>query len=185
MNRCIWTRFLCIFLLTIAPAAVSARPELDPGQLPKTTIFYLAWHGTPSGEARTANSLLALWDDADFAPVRAAMLEGMQGRSATAQKATALTREEITEYATLLDNEFVFGYLANPNPAKNPETISPSAPMTGTWNGAFFVYDRTGKQELLAKLLLHIRMSEKDAPKMSATEGNGKVICQKLQRNHR
>ena len=169
MNRCIWTRFLCIFLLTIAPAAVSARPELDPGQLPKTTIFYLAWHGTPSGEARTANSLLALWDDADFAPVRAAMLEGMQGRSATAQKATALTREEITEYATLLDNEFVFGYLANPNPAKNPETISPSAPMTGTWNGAFFVYDRTGKQELLAKLLLHIRMSEKDAPKMSAT----------------
>jgi len=169
MNRRRWTRFLCVLVLTIAPAAVLARPELDPGQLPKSTIFYFAWHGTPD-EARTANSLLALWDDADFAPVRAAMLEGMLGKPSAAQKAqTAVTREELTAYATLLDNEFIFGYLANPNPAKNPDTTSPNASMTSTWNGAFFVYDRTGKQALLAKLMLRIRMSEKDAPKMSAT----------------
>jgi len=170
MNRRTWTRFLCLLLLTIAPAAAVARAELDPGQLPKSTIFYLKWHGTPSGEARKANSLLALWDDPDFAPVRAAMLERMQGKPSSAQKTqTAVTPEEISEYVTLLDNEFVFGYLANPNAANDPETISSSAPMPSTWNGGFFVYDRSGKQALLAKLMLRIRMSEKSVPKMSTT----------------
>jgi len=169
MNRRTWTRFLCVLVLTIAPAALVAKAELDPGQLPKTTIFYLAWHGTPTGQARTANSLLALWDDADFAPVRAAMLEGMQGKPATGQHGQAsLTGEEFAEYATLLDNEFVFGYLANPSPPKNPDTISATPAMASKWNGAFFVYDRTGKEALLAKLMLRMRISQKDAPKMSA-----------------
>jgi len=31
------------------------------------TLFYLIWHGVPGAEARKANALLALWDDADFA----------------------------------------------------------------------------------------------------------------------
>src|SRR5437868_1626056 len=88
------------------------QSALDAGQLPKTTAFYLAWHGTPPAETRAANSLLALWDDPDLAPVRASMIEQMMQGSAESHKANPpLTAEEFSQYASLLDNEFVFGYL--------------------------------------------------------------------------
>src|SRR6266436_6568867 len=101
---------ILVVMLLAGPFAVFAQSSLDPGQLPKSTMFYLAWHGTPSGEARKANSLLATWDDADFAPVRAAIIEAMMRSSADLAKA-ALTSDELSQYSSLLDNEIVFGYI--------------------------------------------------------------------------
>jgi hypothetical protein len=152
-------------LLLMTPVAALAQANLDPGQLPKSTMFYLAWHGTPSGEARKANSLLATWDDADFAPVRAAIIEAMMRSSSDSAKA-ALTSDELSQYSSLLDNEIVFGYIANPSPIKSAGARS--EPPKNTWNGMFLVYDHTGKEATLAKLLLRIRMNEKDPPKISA-----------------
>jgi len=43
-------------------------------------LAYLIWRGTPAGDARKANSLLALWDDPDLAPVRAAMMNAQASR---------------------------------------------------------------------------------------------------------
>src|SRR5260370_38688562 len=78
------------------PCGVLAQSSLDPGQLPSSTVFYLAWHGTPAGEARKANSLLALWDDAEFAQVRGALIEEMMSDSDAAKKQpTSLTKDEI------------------------------------------------------------------------------------------
>jgi hypothetical protein len=131
-------------------------------------VFYLAWHGTPGGEVRKANSLWALWDDADFAPVRAAMIEKMTHKSARPEKAGApVTQEELARYASLLDNEFVVGYMGNPNPAKN--VGKPTSSQANKWNGLFFVYDRTGKEATIASLMMRGRMNEKDPPKISAT----------------
>ena len=166
MKRAKRNAFLSVVILA-APFATLAQSNLDPGQLPKSTVFYLAWHGTPSSEARKANSLLAMWDDADFAPVRAAIVAEMMRNSGDSPKAKAtLTADTLSQYAALLDNEFVFGYVANPNPAKT-ETTGRAAQHVA-WNGMFLVYDHTGKEATLAKLLLQTRMNEKDPPKISA-----------------
>src|SRR6266446_10449709 len=109
MRRAKLSAILVVMLLA-APVAVFAQSNLDPGQLPKSTAFYLAWHGTPSGEARKANSLWAIWDDANFAPVRAAIIAAMMGSSGDSPKAKGtLTTEALSQYATLLDNELVLG----------------------------------------------------------------------------
>ncbi|HEY6128119.1 MAG TPA: hypothetical protein VIW23_08050 [Candidatus Acidoferrum sp.] len=168
MKRGKFKWLLVIFAFAIAPVAASGQSNLDPGQLPKSTVFYLAWHGTPGGEVRKANSLWALWDDADFAPVRAAMIEKMTHKSARPEKAGApVTQEELARYASLLDNEFVVGYMGNPNPAKN--VGKPTSSQANKWNGLFFVYDRTGKEATIASLMMRGRMNEKDPPKISAT----------------
>jgi hypothetical protein len=164
MKPRIWTGLLTA--LAFVPVASVAQPRLDPGQLPKSTMFYVAWHGAPAGEVRKANSLLALWDDPDFAAVRAAMLgEMLRGSAESKTTQIPLSKEEFTEYASLLDNEFVAGYISDPNPKKIADAAGDS--QDGKWNGGFLVYDRTGKEATLAKLLLRARMSEKDAPKIS------------------
>jgi hypothetical protein len=158
---------ILVVMLLAAPVAVFAQSSLDPGQLPKSTTFYLAWHGTPSIDARKANSLLATWDDADFEPVRAAIIEAIMSSSADSAKArAALTRDELSQYAALLDNEMVFGCMVNPNQVKSSEAGHES--QKNPWNGMFLVYDHTGKEATLARLLLQIRMNEKDPPKISA-----------------
>ena len=169
MKRAKLNAFLTILILA-APFAASAQSSLDPGQLPKSTMFYLAWHGTPSGEIRKSNSLLAMWDDPDFAPVRAAIVaEMMQSSADSARARTNMTAETLAEYAALLDNELVFGYLTNPNPAKTNGTgngtLHDTKPIP--WNGMFLVYDHTGKEATLAKLLLQARTNEKEPPKIS------------------
>ena len=168
MDRQAFKTLLFILLILAAAPATLAQSRLDPATLPKSTSFYFAWHGTPSGEARKANSLLALWDDSDFRPIRAALIEGMLENSAASRKTSTLTPEELSEYTLLLDNEFLAGYIGNPHPAPAKTADATSAPASKPWNGLFFVYDRTGKEATLAKLLLRTRSSEKDAPKISS-----------------
>jgi hypothetical protein len=176
-----WRKILLLvagLMFAAAPRGALAQSGLDPGKLPSSTVFYLAWHGTPAGEARNVNSLLAIWDDPDFAPVRAAMIEEMMSNSASSQKTQAtLTRDELAQYASLLDNEIVIGYLPNPNAAKNAELDS----SMNKWNGAFLVYDRTGKETTLTKLLVQMRNHEKEPPEISATSIAG-IPAIKVQR---
>ena len=165
-------RKLCLFLLfalllvsSACPAA--AQAPFEPQQLPARTAFYLIWRGSPTGEARKSNALLGLWDDPDFAPVRAAMVEALMNDSKE-QKKSGPTRGEISEYATLLDNSFTFGYL--PPREKTPSKAAP-APVPGVkapvWNGMFLVYDRSGKETLLSKAALRMRTGGTEIPKLT------------------
>src|SRR2546427_11060616 len=81
---------LPIAALLCLAAANSARAQapLEPAQMSPRTLFYLIWHGVPGAESRKTNSLLALWDDADFAPVRSALAAG-GGECSAAKKTTA------------------------------------------------------------------------------------------------
>jgi len=168
MKKRPFNSILAVLILTVAPAAALGQSKLDPGALPKSTAFYLAWHGTPCGDARKANSLLALWDDADFAPLRDSMFEAILRQSPTAKKTpSALNQEELRDYTSLLDNEFIVGYIGNPHPPKPASASSTSS--SSPWNGMFLAYDRTGKEATLAKLLLRARTGEKDPPKISTT----------------
>src|SRR5260370_11043587 len=76
----------------LEPAQMSPRTQapLEPAQMSPRTLFYLIWHGVPGAAARKTNSLLALWDDADFAPVRSALAAWML--KSLAEKSTAAKR---------------------------------------------------------------------------------------------
>lgn len=155
---------LILFLALLCPDRTWAQTQapLEPAQMPPRTIFYVIWRGTPAGDARAANSLLALWDDPELAPLRAAALQNMQSSSAQDPSKPQLSREEIEQTSSLLENSFVLGYL------RKPDTRSATAKSADhPWNGMFFVYDRTGKELLLAKTVLRFRTQEKEPPQVS------------------
>jgi hypothetical protein len=167
------TSFLRNIFLALVAFLVSgtiptfAQAPLEPQQMPARTVFYLVWRGAPAPDVRKANSLLALWDDPDFAPVRSALATNMLSPSQNKTPKDKLTPSEIQEYATLLENAFAFGYLSEP--AKHAAASTPASKdaKAPTWNGMFFVYDRTGKEALLAKALLRARAQENDAPALT------------------
>lgn len=165
-----------IFLLTVVfgalPGAIAAQAPLEPSQLPARTIFYLIWRGTPATAARQTNALMGLWDDVDFAPLRAAMLDAMMSDTKKQPHQPGLSREEVAQYATLLDNPFIIGYLPQrEGPA--PRTSAPGAHPPPAWNGMFLVYDRSGKEELLSRAVLRMRASGTDIPKMTELSVGG------------
>jgi hypothetical protein len=165
-------------LLYVAGASPArAQAPLEPAQMSPRTLFYVIWHGVPGGEARKANSLLALWDDADFAPVRSAMAAGMLNSSADKPAQPKLTPEQVQEFATLLENSFTLGYVSEPMRRTLSNGAVSAEPRTPAWNGMYFVYDRTGKEMLLAKAILRLRAEEKEAPVLSqVTIGGVQVV---------
>jgi hypothetical protein len=159
-------------MCTLSCVHAAAQAPLEPARLPARTSAYLLWRGTPAGDARATNSLLALWDDPDFAPVRAAMFENMTSASDTDSSKPALTREEAEQYSTLFENAFVLGYISRPE-AKMTASAVPPQPSDRSWNGFYFVYDRTGKESLLSKAVLRMRGQEKEMPKLSEITVSG------------
>ncbi len=165
--------FVCTLILSslfLAPR-LAAQSPLEPAQMPPRTSLYLIWRGAPAGDVRKTNSLLALWDDPDFAPVRAAMFENMASANAasTSEKDAAkpgLTRAEAEQYSSLLENAFVIGYLGKPV-SKMTASGAPPKPADHPYNGLFFVYNRTGKEDLLSKAVVRMRGQEKELPQIS------------------
>jgi hypothetical protein len=155
-----------VTLWAVLTTCVRAQVPLESAQMPARTSFYLIWRGVPSGDARKANSLMALWDDPDFAPVRAAMFENATSASDKDTAKPALTREEAEQYSALLENAFVVGYLSKPN-AKTAAGTTPPKAVDHPYNGLFFVYDRTGKEGLLSKAVVRMRGQEKEVPQIS------------------
>jgi len=161
-------------LLCLAAAnPARAQAPLEPALMSPRTLFYLIWHGVPGAEARKANSLLALWDDEDFAPVRSALAAGMLNSSADKPAQAKLTPEQVQEFAGLLENSFTLGYVSEPVRRKLSNGTVSEEPRTPAWNGMFFVYDRTGKEMVLTKAILLLRMQEKEAPQLSQVNIGG------------
>jgi hypothetical protein len=167
-----------VFVLGSSPA--HAQAPLEPAQMSPRTLFYLIWRGAPAPDVRKANSLLALWDDPDFAPVRSALAAGMLSSSNEKSSEVKLTPEELGEFASLLENSFTVGYLSEPAARRhsNAAAANPGAEAKPPeWNGMFFVYDRTRKEALLAKAVQRMRAEEKEIPKLSQiTIGNVSVL---------
>jgi hypothetical protein len=156
--------FLATMIALMLPEKAAAQSPLEAAQLPARTSFYLVWHGTPAGDARKNNALMSLWDDPDLAPMRAAMVDAIMNDANKQKETPEVTREELAQIATLLDNPFTFGYLPRREAASKTAAGKAAAPA---WNGMFFVYDRTGKEELLSKTVLRMRSGDKEIPKLS------------------
>src|SRR6266436_6775388 len=88
-----------------------------------------------------------------------------------------ITPEQFQEYAGLLENSFTAGYVSAPvrrNLSNGAAVADAKAPA---WNGLFFVYDRTGKEMLLAKAILVMRENAKEPPQLSqVTIGGVQVV---------
>jgi hypothetical protein len=145
----------------------SAQAPLEPAQMPANTTFYFVWRGQPNAELRKTNSIAALWDDPGFAPVRSSVTDAILKNSGEKPTENRLSRQQIEEYASLLENAFVFGYLSDPQKKRAEASDDSSAAKTTAWNGIFFVYDRTGKEAILSKAVLSLRSSEKEVPQVS------------------
>jgi hypothetical protein len=172
MRRAFISRGLFFLLLFASPllAQQSASPApLEPSQLPARTIFYLLWRGVPPADVRHANALMALWDDPDSAPLRNSMVQALLSDTKKQKDKPALTRDELNEYAALLDNSFLVGYLPSPldQSASKPGSSASATTLAPAWNGLFLVYDRTGKEAILAKAVLRMRGAETDIPKLT------------------
>lgn len=160
---------LLFLLAVILSAPAFCQVPIDPAQLPGNISFYFFWHGTPTGDVRTNNAVYSLWDDPDFASARSAWLESFlneaQGDKATASKAK-LRGEEFSQFVTLLDNALLIGAIREPE-ALAAKRKSSQAKEVPAWNGVFFIYDRSGKEELLSKAVLRMRREEADIPKLT------------------
>jgi hypothetical protein len=179
----ILTAVMAIILLITGANPGRAQAPLEPSQLPSHTVFYLNWRGAPAPDIRKANSLLALWDDPDFAPARSALATNMLNSSLEKSPAAKLTPEEIQEYASLLENGFTLGYLSEPTKhAPTNPAASKEAKLT-PWNGMFFVYDRTGKEALLTKAILRVRAQQKDVPTLSQVTLGGVAVLKSEGKN--
>jgi hypothetical protein len=181
-------RFSSLLAIFLAAASARAQAPIDPGDLPARTIFYIVWRGAPAPAARQANSLYALWDDPGFMPVRDALAEQiLKGANEPAKQHSAmdtkrqlaapaaegqqtskrkLTRQDLDNFASLLDNGFVAGYISEPE--GRARAAASSAKSAHNWNGIFLVYDRTGKEALIEKFFLEMRQnSSKDSPQIT------------------
>jgi hypothetical protein len=157
---------LAATIFFLGASAVSAQAPLEPAQMPGNTTFYLAWRGQPNAELRKTNSIAALWDDPGFASVRSSVTDAiLKNSEQKPAENTRLTREQIQEYASLVENSFVLGYLSDPQ--KKRAEASNDSSAAKPWNGLFFVYDRSGKESILSKAVLSLRASETETPKLS------------------
>jgi hypothetical protein len=147
--------------------AAFAQAPLEASQMPANTTFYFVWRGQPSAELRKTNSIAALWDDPGFAPVRSSVTNAILKSSEEKSPEDRLTRQQIEEYASLVENAFVLGYLSDPQKKRPEASNDSSAANAKPWNGIFFVYDRTGKEAILSKAVLSLRSSEKEVPQLS------------------
>src|SRR5260370_226474 len=157
---------IAVLLCLCGPNRASPQAPFEPAQMSPRTLFYVIWRGVPGPEARKANSLLALWDDPDFAPVRSAIAANMLNSSAEKSPQRKLTSQEIEEYAALLENSFTLGYVSEAT-RRNLSTGAVAADARNpAWNGMFLVYDRTGSEALLSKTILRMRAEEKETPRL-------------------
>lgn len=158
---------LVLLLITFATTSASllAQAPIEPERLPANTLFYLLWRGAPPVSARQANALLSLWDDPELVLMRSAMIQNVAADSAR-DKSKALTQEEIEQYASLLENAFLVGYYREPAEHRPSGRVEKAAGKS-KWNGFFLIYDRTGKESVLASVLLRSRANAKQPPRIT------------------
>ncbi len=170
MRRPFLSRFLALLILFASPLfAQQSGAPLEPSRLPARTIFYLLWRGAPAAQVRQANALMNLWDDPDSATLRNSMVQALLSDAKTQKDKPALTREELNDYAALLDNSLLVGFLPRPvdQPTPKPPASASAATPAPPWNGLFLVYDRTGKEAILSKAVLHLRGAGAEIPKVT------------------
>lgn len=158
---------ICV-LTMLAGEPVEAQTAPLESRLPADTVLYISWRGTRTLDAaKSSNALLRMWNDPDFTNVRAAV--AAQAFSPSTGKAPAFGGEEAK---SLLENSLVLAALRLP-----PASLAAARkkdPMADSFAG-LFIYDRTGKQELIDRLMLQA-LGERPAPTVTRKTVHGVEI---------
>src|SRR5260370_32103233 len=105
---------IAVLLCLCGPNRASAQAPFEPAQMSPRTLFYVTWRGVPSPEATTVNSLLALREDADFAPVRSAIAAGVVRFSPEKSPRQKTTSQCIEVKPPLFRNYFTHSTMKQP-----------------------------------------------------------------------
>ncbi len=137
------SRILIAILLLAVSATAQAPPPVE--RLPKDVTFFFAWNGLGSMQKfRATNGLLRLWDDPEFATIRQILFDRAE-RDSKNQK--PLNKEELDLILDGASNPFIFGFANIPAAQKPTPKAGKNAPT-----GLFFIYDQTGKSDVVEKL---------------------------------
>ena len=157
---------LCVFL----PVSCPAQKDPFANRLPAKTWLYLDWRGTGYlGPANHTNSLLRLWADPGFAPVRDLITGQLYEGAKHNPKLSNFSSEDITELFSIFENPLAVGLVERELNAENSDSASgPKQPWRP--KGYFLVFDATGKVERLQKLYARFK-AEKTEPITSFAVG--------------
>jgi hypothetical protein len=148
--RVAFSAILLAFLFS--GGALFAQTVSIPDRLPPTAVFYLNWRGKAFlADAEKKNHVLQLLEDPGFQPVLQALATSFEN----SQKKNANTNSVVllSDILSLLDNAASVGMMlktpANGSTAPGPDSTTAGAPRHSS---VFFVYDATGKTDLIQKL---------------------------------
>lgn len=157
---------LILILGVFAPAAPAQTARIED-RLPPDTILFIKWNGSTSLKgAQSKNHLLQLLADPDFAPAEIAAAAYL-GKSLAKEKEKN-AGPQLPELISLLDNQMVVGFVMPSNAAAGSNGAATKSP-----GGFFFVYDTTGKKELLQKLNAESKTKNTGSSKYSKYEFGG------------
>jgi len=137
---------LVLFLaLLVSGSSLFAQTAPIVQRLSPNTLFYVEWRGKAFlTDAEKKNHVLQLMQDPAVAPLWiAAESHLQQGVQKNSGAAAAMI---LPDAMSLLDNPVVFGLVANPDVTKSSAPDKAASPIA-----FFFVYDTTGKTDLIQK----------------------------------
>ncbi len=163
--------FLALLLPVCAGVPLRAQDPPLESRIPARTVFYMSWRGGQAlAAARTTNSLLRLWDDPEFAPLRAALLTKLF--SSELKQAPTLNRDEL---ATLLENSMLVGVMPSSRVTSAPGARTA---QKGFESPAFLIYDRNGREKLADRLS---ELGRNEEPKPTITHSTFRGIDIEIQ----
>lgn len=146
MKTCI--RVLCAMLLSagvlLAQPSALTPPAVD--RLPADTWVLFTWHGAAAAnKVRDTNPVMLLWRDPQFVTVREQLVKKLVEEIESERKEgeESLTREDIEDILSVLENPVIAGVTGNPFEAV--------AGVTDTVH-VFAILNKKGKEDVVARL---------------------------------
>lgn len=174
-------RRVCVLSLLCVFLSIPAQAQKDPfaNRLPPKTWLYLEWHGTGYlGSAKRTNSLLRLWADPAFAPIRDLLTGQFYEGVKRNPKLANFSGEDITDLLSIFENPMAAGLIESEPSAENGSAASN---QNQPWKpkGYFFVFDASGKVERLQKLYARFK-AEKAATQPITSYAVGPTTVDKI-----
>lgn len=171
-----WRVSICAALLAFlfSGGVLSAQTVSIADRLPPSTVFYMNWRGKAFlADAEKKNHVLQLLDDPGFEPFRQALAASFE--NSQKKPGNAATIVSLSDVLSLLDNAAAVGIMLKTPAAGSatPDSTTAGAPRHSSF---FFVYDATGKNDLIQKLKKASQGAGKTPPQITTYDFNGTSV---------
>lgn len=157
-----------IYLFT--GSSLFAQTPTISERLPQDTVFYVQWRGKAFlGNADKKNHILQLLEDPDFDAVRQTLAKDLLQQQA--KDGSPAPPIQLSDLISLLDNPAAAGFIAGSTPPKG-DSPGASSPL----GSVFFVYELTGKADLIQKLKTAAQAGSKEKPQITTYNFGGTSI---------